>query len=152
MPHRCLHQLYKPGEQVTWPSHIPQHSVHDASGKGSVSRRTSLQLKLTLTATESFSETKGEKLHAKKSRSLRSEMRRQFFFHSTVTQQSVHFFFLYTCARASWIEFNNCPTRCDLLILLQVKWNTNLMQHCAGFIFAESLYMFRAQAPIIRSI
>jgi len=33
-----------------------------------------------------------------------------------------------------------------------VKWNTNLMQHYAGFISAESLYMFRAQAPIIRSI
>jgi hypothetical protein len=30
-----------------------------------------------------------------------------------------------------------------------VKWNTNLMQHCAGFISAESLYMFRAQSPII---
>ena len=29
--------------------------------------------------------------------------------------------------------------------------NTNLMQHCAGFISAGSLYMFRAQAPI-RSI
>ena len=27
-----------------------------------------------------------------------------------------------------------------------------LMQHCAGFISAGSLYMFRAQAPIIRSI
>jgi len=26
------------------------------------------------------------------------------------------------------------------------------MQHCAGFISVESLYMFRAQAPIIRSI
>jgi hypothetical protein len=26
------------------------------------------------------------------------------------------------------------------------------MQHCAGFISAGSLYMFRAQAPIIRSI
>ena len=26
----------------------------------------------------------------------------------------------------------------------QVKWNTNLMQHCAGFISAGSLYMFRA--------
>jgi len=25
------------------------------------------------------------------------------------------------------------------------------MQHCAGFISAGSLYMFRAQAPIIRS-
>ena len=33
-----------------------------------------------------------------------------------------------------------------------VKWNTDLMQHYAGFISAESLYMFRAQAPIIRSI
>jgi hypothetical protein len=32
------------------------------------------------------------------------------------------------------------------------KWNTNLMQHCAGFISAGSLYMFRAHAPIIRSI
>jgi len=30
--------------------------------------------------------------------------------------------------------------------------NTNLMQHCAGFISAGSLYMFRVQAPIIRSI
>jgi len=37
-------------------------------------------------------------------------------------------------------------------IIVKVKWNTNLMQHCAGFISAESLYMFRAQAPIIRSI
>ena len=36
--------------------------------------------------------------------------------------------------------------------IIQVKWNSNLMQHCAGFISAESLYMFRAQAPIIRSI
>jgi len=36
--------------------------------------------------------------------------------------------------------------------IMQVKWNTNLMQHCAGFISVESLYMFRAQAPIIRSI
>ena len=26
------------------------------------------------------------------------------------------------------------------------------MQHCAGFISAESLYMFRAQAPIIINI
>jgi len=32
----------------------------------------------------------------------------------------------------------------------QIK--TNLMQHCAVFISAGSLYMFRAQAPIIRSI
>ena len=35
---------------------------------------------------------------------------------------------------------------------LSLKWNTKLMQHWAGFISAESLYMFRAQAPIIRSI
>ena len=27
-----------------------------------------------------------------------------------------------------------------------VKWNTKLMQHCAGFISAESLYMFRASS------
>ena len=40
----------------------------------------------------------------------------------------------------------------SLTMSLNVKWNTNLMQHCAGFISAESLYMFRAQAPIIRSI
>ena len=32
-------------------------------------------------------------------------------------------------------------------IIVQVKRNTNLMQHCAGFISAESLYTFRAQAP-----
>ena len=37
-------------------------------------------------------------------------------------------------------------------IIVWVKWNTNLTQHCAGFISAGSLYMFRAQAPIIRSI
>ena len=37
-------------------------------------------------------------------------------------------------------------------LLGPLKWNTNLMQHCAGFISAGSLYMFRAQAPIIRSI
>ena len=37
-------------------------------------------------------------------------------------------------------------------IIVSVKWNTNLMQHCAGFISAGSLYMFRAQAPIIRNI
>jgi hypothetical protein len=34
----------------------------------------------------------------------------------------------------------------------KIKCNTNLMQHCAGFISAGSLYMFRAQAPIIGSI
>ena len=37
-------------------------------------------------------------------------------------------------------------------ILWKTNENTNLMQHCAGFISAESLYIFRAQAPIIRSI
>ena len=42
-------------------------------------------------------------------------------------------------------------------IQIQVKTyksneHTNLMQHCAGFISAGSFYMFRAQAPIIRSI
>ena len=47
------------------------------------------------------------------------------------------------------------PTHTSFLtwqIIPSAKWNTNLMQHCAGFISAESLYMFRAQAPIIRSI
>jgi hypothetical protein len=39
---------------------------------------------------------------------------------------------------------------CYILFIPQIK--TNLMQHCAGFISAESLYMFRAQTPIIRSI
>ena len=43
---------------------------------------------------------------------------------------------------SAYVEIWNIP----------VKWNTNLMQHYAGFISAESLYMFRAQAPIIRSI
>ena len=42
-----------------------------------------------------------------------------------------------------------CGT-CKFVTLSQ--WNTSSMQHCAGFISAESLYMFRAQAPIIRSI
>ena len=43
---------------------------------------------------------------------------------------------LYTRDRASWIKFNNCPTRCDLFGLLHV---------CRQF------YMFRALTPIIRS-
>ena len=38
------------------------------------------------------------------------------------------------------------------VVFLKSNENTNLMQHCAGFISAGSLYMFRAQAPIIRSI
>jgi len=59
------------------------------------------------------------------------------------------FVFATCCVWVSW--------RTVLLIVIQhyygfFKWNTNLMQHCAGFISAESLYMFRAQAPIIRSI
>jgi len=37
-------------------------------------------------------------------------------------------------------------------LLIRAVWNTNLMQHCAGFISAVSIYMFRAQAPIIRII
>ena len=43
---------------------------------------------------------------------------------------------LYTWVRASWIEFNNCPTRCDLLSLLY---------------FCRQLYMFWVQTPIFRS-
>jgi len=48
----------------------------------------------------------------------------------------VHLFFFYTWVRASWIEFNNCPTRCDLFSLLH---------------FCRQLYMFRVSTPIIRS-
>ena len=44
--------------------------------------------------------------------------------------------FLYIRVRASWIEFNNCPTRCDLFSLLH---------------FCRQLYMFRVLTPIIRS-
>jgi len=43
---------------------------------------------------------------------------------------------LYIWVRASWIEFNNCPTRCDLLSLLH---------------FCRQLYMFQVLTPIIRS-
>jgi len=45
---------------------------------------------------------------------------------------------------------NLASVSCRLHSHSQIK--TNLMQHCAVFISAESLYMFRAQAPIIRSI
>ena len=51
----------------------------------------------------------------------------------------IHFNFiyiLYTWVRASWIEFNNCPTRCDLFSLL---------------LFCRQLYMFRVLTPIIMS-
>ena len=45
-----------------------------------------------------------------------------------------------------------CELRSRQTTLGQSNENTNLMQYCAGFISAGSLYMFRAQAPIIRSI
>jgi len=44
--------------------------------------------------------------------------------------------FLCTWVRASWIEFNNFPTRCDLFNLL---------------LFCRQLYMFRVLTLIIRS-
>ena len=57
-------------------------------------------------------------------------------------------------ARKTWV-----PVVWNIVISVNVSStfyksneNTNLMQHCAGFISAGSLYMFRAQAPIIRSI
>jgi len=43
---------------------------------------------------------------------------------------------LYTWDHASWIEFNNCPTRCNLFSLLH---------------FCRQLYMFRVLTSIIRS-
>ena len=43
---------------------------------------------------------------------------------------------LYTWVRASWTDFNNCPTRCDLFSLLY---------------FCRQLYMFQVLTPIIRS-
>ena len=43
---------------------------------------------------------------------------------------------LYTWVRASWIEFNNFPTRYDLFSLLH---------------FCRQLYMFQVLTPIIRS-
>ena len=49
----------------------------------------------------------------------------------------VFFFFQYTWVRASWIRFNNCPTRCDLFSLLY---------------FCRQLYMFRVLTLIIRSL
>ena len=44
--------------------------------------------------------------------------------------------FLYTWVRASWIKFNKCPTRYDLLSLLH---------------FCRQLYMFRVLTPIMSS-
>ena len=49
---------------------------------------------------------------------------------------NVFFCILYTLVRASWIKFNNCPTRCELFSLLY---------------FCRQLYMFRVLTPIIRS-
>ena len=49
---------------------------------------------------------------------------------------TVHIAFLYAWVRASWIEFNNCPTRCNLFSSLH---------------FCRQLYMFRVLTPIIRS-
>ena len=43
---------------------------------------------------------------------------------------------LYAWVRASWIEFNNCPRRCDLFSLLH---------------FCRQLYMFRVLTSVIRS-
>ena len=56
------------------------------------------------------------------------------------------------CAQLRSATLNSTEIWTSVAIYAGVKWNTNLMQHCAGFISAESLYMFRAQAPIIRSI
>ena len=55
----------------------------------------------------------------------------------THLKQRIIYYILILCFRASQYKSNE---------------NTNLMQHCAGFISAGSLYMFRALAPIIRSI
>ena len=45
-------------------------------------------------------------------------------------------FLLYAWVRASWIEFNNCSTRCDLFSSLH---------------FCRQLYMFQVLTSIIRS-
>jgi len=50
---------------------------------------------------------------------------------------TIHCRVLYTWVHASWIEFNNCPTRCNLFSLLH---------------FCRQLYMFRVLTPIIRSL
>jgi len=56
--------------------------------------------------------------------------------HCTTNAKVRGFFFIYTWVRALWIEFNNCPTRCDLFSLLH---------------FCRQLYMFWVLTPIIRS-
>ena len=50
--------------------------------------------------------------------------------------KSMRHWVLYTLVRASWIKFNNCPTRCDLFSLLY---------------FCRQLYVFQVLTPIIRS-
>ena len=53
----------------------------------------------------------------------------------THTHTHTHIY-IHTWVRSSWIEFNNCPTRCDLFNLLH---------------FCRQLYMFRVLTPIMRS-
>jgi hypothetical protein len=43
-----------------------------------------------------------------------------FPFHVVILEY-VHKPFFYTWFRASWIEFNNCPTRCYLFSLLHIR-------------------------------
>ena len=45
--------------------------------------------------------------------------------------------------RLLWIRVRVAPAAW-MLVFCESKRNTNLMQHCAGFISAQSLYMFRA--------
>ena len=55
--------------------------------------------------------------------------------HNTIAHFKLYMY--YTWVRASWIESNNCPTRCDLFSLLH---------------FCRQLYTFRVLTPIIRSL
>ena len=54
--------------------------------------------------------------------------------HRRLQLNILRFFIYWVCA--SWIKFNNCPTRCDLFSLLH---------------FCRQLYMFQVLPPIIRS-
>ena len=54
----------------------------------------------------------------------------------TDVQRKTYRRLLYTWVRASWIEFINCPTRCNLFSLLH---------------FCRQLYMFPVLTPTIRS-
>jgi len=52
--------------------------------------------------------------------------------------QCLHYnIYIYTWVHASWIEYNNWPTRCNLFSLLH---------------FCRQLYMFRVLIPIIRTL